>query len=92
MWTSARRRAYHTAWPFVQSGYKVTQKAIMSEINPYAAHFQTCEAKLTGVQGSVGWSVVAGGNGAISGRVGAIPRGPICSSCTKSRVISRSQW
>jgi 6-phosphofructo-2-kinase/fructose-2,6-biphosphatase 4 len=35
VWTSARRRAYHTAWPFVHSGYKVVQKPIMSEINPY---------------------------------------------------------
>ncbi|EAL23054.1 hypothetical protein CNBA5790 [Cryptococcus deneoformans B-3501A] len=34
IWTSARRRAYHTAWPFVHSGYKVVQKPIMSEINP----------------------------------------------------------
>nr|KIR86590.1 6-phosphofructo-2-kinase/fructose-2,6-bisphosphatase [Cryptococcus tetragattii IND107] len=34
VWTSARRRAYHTAWPFVHSGYKVVQKPIMSEINP----------------------------------------------------------
>ncbi|KAK1923099.1 6-phosphofructo-2-kinase-domain-containing protein [Papiliotrema laurentii] len=34
VWTSARRRAYHTAWPFVHSGYKVEQKPIMSEINP----------------------------------------------------------
>ncbi|ODN99536.1 6-phosphofructo-2-kinase/fructose-2,6-bisphosphatase [Cryptococcus wingfieldii CBS 7118] len=34
IWTSARRRAYHTAWPFVQHGYKVVQKPIMSEINP----------------------------------------------------------
>ncbi|ORY20384.1 putative cytoplasm protein [Naematelia encephala] len=34
IWTSARRRAYHTAWPFVHSGYKVEQKPIMSEINP----------------------------------------------------------
>jgi 6-phosphofructo-2-kinase/fructose-2,6-biphosphatase 4 len=35
VWTSARRRAYHTAWPFVQSRVKVTQKPIMAEINPY---------------------------------------------------------
>lgn len=34
VWTSARRRAFHTAWPFVKSGYKVVQKPIMSEINP----------------------------------------------------------
>nr|ODN82461.1 6-phosphofructo-2-kinase/fructose-2,6-bisphosphatase [Cryptococcus depauperatus CBS 7841] len=34
IWTSARRRAHHTAWPFVHSGYKVVQKPIMSEINP----------------------------------------------------------
>lgn len=34
VWTSARRRAHHTAWPFVHSGYKVVQKPIMSEINP----------------------------------------------------------
>ncbi|GFZ48093.1 hypothetical protein JCM24511_05841 [Saitozyma sp. JCM 24511] len=34
IWTSARRRAYHTAWPFVHSGFKVVQKPIMSEINP----------------------------------------------------------
>ncbi|WWD20724.1 hypothetical protein CI109_105200 [Kwoniella shandongensis] len=34
IWTSARRRAYHTAWPFVHAGYKVAQKPIMSEINP----------------------------------------------------------
>lgn len=34
IWTSARRRAHHTAWPFVQSGYKVTQKPQMAEINP----------------------------------------------------------
>lgn len=35
IWTSARRRAHHTAWPFVQSGYKVTQKPQMAEINPW---------------------------------------------------------
>lgn len=34
IWTSARRRAHHTAWPFVQSGYKVVQKPQMAEINP----------------------------------------------------------
>ncbi len=34
VWTSARRRAHHTAWPFLQSGYKVVQKPQMSEINP----------------------------------------------------------
>lgn len=34
IWTSARRRAHHTAWPFVHSGYKVVQKPQMSEINP----------------------------------------------------------
>ncbi|WWC72588.1 uncharacterized protein I206_106550 [Kwoniella pini CBS 10737] len=34
IWTSARRRAYHTAWPFVHAGFKVVQKPIMSEINP----------------------------------------------------------
>ncbi|KAI5448881.1 hypothetical protein NCC49_006040 [Naganishia albida] len=34
IWTSARRRAHHTAWPFAQSGYKVVQKPQMSEINP----------------------------------------------------------
>ena len=34
VWTSARRRAHHTAWPFVQSGYKVVQKPQMAEINP----------------------------------------------------------
>lgn len=35
IWTSSRRRAHHTAWPFVQSGYKVAQKPQMGEINPY---------------------------------------------------------
>jgi len=34
VWTSARRRAHHTAWPFVHAGYKVVQKPQMSEINP----------------------------------------------------------
>lgn len=34
VWTSTRRRAHHTAWPFVHSGYKVVQKQIMAEINP----------------------------------------------------------
>ncbi|KAG8891647.1 hypothetical protein FRB99_003436, partial [Tulasnella sp. 403] len=34
IWTSARRRAYHTAWPFVQLGYRVVEKPTMSEINP----------------------------------------------------------
>lgn len=34
VWTSARRRAHHTAWPFVHAGYKVVQKPIMGEINP----------------------------------------------------------
>ncbi|KAH8089052.1 6-phosphofructo-2-kinase-domain-containing protein [Filobasidium floriforme] len=34
IWTSSRRRAHHTAWPFVQSGYKVAQKPQMGEINP----------------------------------------------------------
>ncbi|KAK4688614.1 hypothetical protein P7C73_g1500, partial [Tremellales sp. Uapishka_1] len=34
IWTSARRRAHHTAWPFVHAGYKVVQKPIMGEINP----------------------------------------------------------
>jgi hypothetical protein len=33
VWTSARRRAYHTAWPFVRLGYKVTEKPQMGEIN-----------------------------------------------------------
>lgn len=35
IWTSARRRAHHSAWPFIHSGYKVEQKQIMSEINPF---------------------------------------------------------
>lgn len=34
VWTSTRRRAHHTAWPFVHAGYKVVQKQIMAEINP----------------------------------------------------------
>lgn len=34
VWTSSRRRAHHTAWPFVHAGYKVVQKPIMGEINP----------------------------------------------------------
>jgi 6-phosphofructo-2-kinase/fructose-2,6-biphosphatase 4 len=34
VWTSARRRSYHTAWPFVQLGHKVVEKPQMSEINP----------------------------------------------------------
>jgi 6-phosphofructo-2-kinase/fructose-2,6-biphosphatase 4 len=34
VWTSARRRAYHTAWPFVRLDYKVEEKPQMSEINP----------------------------------------------------------
>ncbi|KAG8931879.1 hypothetical protein FRC02_002014 [Tulasnella sp. 418] len=34
VWTSARRRAYHTTWPLVQLGYRVIQKPQMSEINP----------------------------------------------------------
>lgn len=34
VWTSARRRAHHTAWPFVHAGYKVVEKPQMSEINP----------------------------------------------------------
>ena len=34
MWTSARRRSHHTAWPFLHSGYRVVEKPIMSEINP----------------------------------------------------------
>lgn len=34
VWTSTRRRAHHTAWPFTRGRYKVVQKAIMSEINP----------------------------------------------------------
>ncbi|KAG8880536.1 hypothetical protein FRB97_000706 [Tulasnella sp. 331] len=34
VWTSARRRAYHTAWPFVQMGYRVIEKPTMGEINP----------------------------------------------------------
>lgn len=34
IWTSARRRSHHTAWPFVQAGYKVVQKPQMAEINP----------------------------------------------------------
>lgn len=33
VWTSARRRAYHTAWPFVRLDYKVEEKPQMSEIN-----------------------------------------------------------
>ncbi|KAG8980615.1 hypothetical protein FRB90_007590, partial [Tulasnella sp. 427] len=34
VWTSARRRAYHTAWPFVKEGYRVIEKPTMGEINP----------------------------------------------------------
>jgi 6-phosphofructo-2-kinase/fructose-2,6-biphosphatase 4 len=34
VWTSSRRRAHHSAWPFVHAGYKVSQKPIMGEINP----------------------------------------------------------
>ncbi|CED82427.1 cytoplasm protein [Phaffia rhodozyma] len=34
IWTSARRRAYHTAWPFVRLDYKVEEKPQMGEINP----------------------------------------------------------
>ncbi|KAG8978634.1 hypothetical protein FRC05_009906 [Tulasnella sp. 425] len=34
VWTSARRRAYHTAWPFHQEGYRVMEKPTMGEINP----------------------------------------------------------
>jgi len=34
VWTSARRRSHHTAWPFLHSGYRVVEKPIMSEINP----------------------------------------------------------
>ncbi|KAF9508246.1 hypothetical protein BS47DRAFT_1320781 [Hydnum rufescens UP504] len=34
VWTSARRRSHHTAWPFVHQGYRVIEKPTMSEINP----------------------------------------------------------
>lgn len=34
IWTSSRRRAHHSAWPFVHAGYKVQEKPIMGEINP----------------------------------------------------------
>ncbi|RXK41697.1 6-phosphofructo-2-kinase/fructose-2,6-bisphosphatase [Tremella mesenterica] len=34
VWTSTRRRAHHTAWPFTRGKYKVVQKQIMCEINP----------------------------------------------------------
>lgn len=34
VWTSARRRSHHTAWPFLQAGMRVVEKPIMSEINP----------------------------------------------------------
>jgi len=34
VWTSTRRRAYHTAWPFVELGYRVVEKPQMGEINP----------------------------------------------------------
>ncbi|KAG8899313.1 hypothetical protein FRB99_006813 [Tulasnella sp. 403] len=34
VWTSTRRRAHHTAWPFVDLGYRVVEKQAMSEINP----------------------------------------------------------
>ncbi|KAF8323275.1 bifunctional 6-phosphofructo-2-kinase/fructose-2,6-bisphosphate 2-phosphatase [Clavulina sp. PMI_390] len=34
VWTSARRRSHHTAWPFLQEGVRVVEKPIMSEINP----------------------------------------------------------
>ncbi|KAL7414457.1 6-phosphofructo-2-kinase-domain-containing protein [Mrakia frigida] len=34
VWTSARRRAYHTAWPFVRLDYRVEEKPQMGEINP----------------------------------------------------------
>lgn len=33
VWTSARRRAFHTAWPFVRLDYRVEEKPQMSEIN-----------------------------------------------------------
>ncbi|TIB29894.1 hypothetical protein E3P86_03594 [Wallemia ichthyophaga] len=34
VWTSTRRRSYHSAWPFVRLGYRVHERAQMSEINP----------------------------------------------------------
>lgn len=34
VWTSARRRSHHTAWPFLQAGFRVVEKPIMSEIHP----------------------------------------------------------
>jgi len=34
VWTSARRRSHHTAWPFLQAGVRVIEKPIMGEINP----------------------------------------------------------
>jgi len=34
VWTSTRRRAFHTAWPFLQQGYRVVEKPTMGEINP----------------------------------------------------------
>ncbi|TIB97430.1 WD40 repeat-like protein [Wallemia mellicola] len=34
VWTSTRRRSYHSAWPFVRLGYRVHERAQMSELNP----------------------------------------------------------
>ena len=50
VWTSARRRAHHTAWPFVHSGYKVEEKAIMSEINPSVLRYGRDEESLPAVE------------------------------------------
>ncbi|CAD6887072.1 unnamed protein product [Tilletia controversa] len=34
IWTSARRRSSHTAWPFSERGYRVIERPQLSEMNP----------------------------------------------------------
>ncbi|KAE8214205.1 hypothetical protein CF327_g2397 [Tilletia walkeri] len=34
IWTSARRRSSHTAWPFAERGYRVIERPQLSEMNP----------------------------------------------------------
>lgn len=99
MWTSARRRAYHTAWPFVRLGYKVTEKPQMGEINVSSSALCPVLRSLTHppryfvllfvLAWSVGWFELGGGQGGLPGRVGALPQGSVRPPSTSSRVVPR---
>jgi hypothetical protein len=98
VWTSARRRAYHTAWPFVRLEYRVEEKPQMGEINVSLSRsgkparfllLTPIRARLTAR--SVGRIVVGRGAHPLPGRVGALPQGPVCPPSTQGRELPRSE-